>query len=245
MNTKHQMPWIEDHQPTAGQGSGASGLCGQKMVLPGDEISTFPAQEGGCHAVIENVVLEIDAGCLSIKRAVGETVAVEADIFAEEPDSLSAVLKFSSGENSEWTETPMEFLANGRWGGKFIAATPGNWFYIIEAWVNPFKSWRQKIQRKLQARQNISIELQAGAALIETAARRATALEAEWLRAWAEELRAGESPTGSSLVQHALDESLAELMSRHPDRNHATTYEKELSVVAGTDRAPTPLPEKS
>jgi starch synthase (maltosyl-transferring) len=53
----------------------------------------FPSQ-GRRRAVIENVKPEIDGGRFAIKRVVGESVTVEADIFADGHDLLRAVLKY-------------------------------------------------------------------------------------------------------------------------------------------------------
>ena len=204
--------------------------------MPVNENSTSPEQ-GRCRVVIENVAPEIDAGRFAIKRSVGERVVVEADIFADGHDSLSAVLKFRAGDNPEWNEAPMELLSNDRWRGEFAVTELGNYFYTIEAWVDHFESWRKNLQKKLEARQDISVELQAGAALVETTAQRASALDAEHLLAWAGELRAGESATGSPLTRHALDETLAALVRRHADRSNATIYEKELRVAVDPELA--------
>ena len=198
--------------------------------------STFPAQ-GRCRVAIENVAPEIDAGRFAIKRTVGERVVVEVDIFADGHDSLSAVLKFRAEDNPGWNEAPMELLFNDRWRGEFAVTELGNYFYTIEAWVDHFKSWRKNLHKRLEARQDISVELQAGAALVETTAQRASALDAEHLLAWAGELRAGESATGSPLTRHALDETLAALVRRHADRSNATIYEKELRVAVDPELA--------
>ncbi len=209
----------------------------EETSLPAAEKSAGLAREGRCRAVIENVAPEIDAGRVFIKRTAGETVTVEADIFADGHDSLSAVLKFRFAKDSGWTETPMVFVADDRWRGQFTAAETGSYFYTVAAWVDHFKSWQQKLQKKIQARQNISGELQTGIAMIEATARRAPALDAERLETWAEELRAGKCPNGSSIAQRALDPSLTELMSRHAGPKFVTTYEKNLGVAVDPVRA--------
>ncbi len=247
MNAKYQTPILEKagnpeefqnvNANLTGRVTGATWPREEKMFLPAAENFTVPAREGRCRAVIENVAPEIDAGRVFIKRTVGETVTVEADIFADGHDSLSAVLKFRFGKDSEWVETPMVLLANDRWRGQFAAAKAGSYFYTVAAWVDHFKSWQQKLQKKIQARQNISAELQTGVAMIEAAARRAPALDAERLEAWAEELRAGECSTGSSLAQRALDAPLTELMSHQDGRKFVATYEKILGVVVDPVRA--------
>jgi starch synthase (maltosyl-transferring) len=201
-----------------------------------NEGSTSYAQD--CRrVVIENVVPQIDGGHFAIKRTVGEHVMVEADIFTDGHATLSAVLKFRTGKNSEWTELPVEFLVNDRWRGEFVATEIGDYFYTIEAWVDQFKTWRKDLQKKLEAGQNISVELQMGATLIETAAQCASAPDAERLQNWANELRAGKKSPESSIAQSATDESLDTLMDRYPDRSATTIYEKEFRVIVDRELA--------
>lgn len=201
------------------------------------EISKFPEQEGRCRVVIENVAPEIDAGRFPIKRVVGERVSVEADIFADGHDSLAAVLKFRAEENSEWNETPMFFLKNDRWRGEFVVATLEKYFYTIEAWVDPFKSWQKNLQKKIEAGQNVSIELQMGAKLIESAAQRAAARDAENLLERANEFKTGKSATGESVEKRAFDEDLTGMMSHYSARPFSSRYEKELPVIVDLERA--------
>ncbi len=187
--------------------------------------------------IIENVTPEIGAGRFAIKRTSGGSVVVEADIFADGHDSLAAVLKFRAEDNPEWSETPMEFLTNDRWRGEFIAARPGKYVYSIEAWVDSFKSWQKNLQKKIEAGQNISVELQMGAKMIEAAAQRAAARDAENLLAWAKELSAGGMVTSDPVKKRAFDRELTEMMSRHPDRQFCCRYEKELPVMIDPERA--------
>ncbi|MGO8767029.1 MAG: alpha-1,4-glucan--maltose-1-phosphate maltosyltransferase [Limisphaerales bacterium] len=202
-----------------------------------NESSTFPEREGRRRVIIENVTPEIGAGRFAIKRTSGGSVVVEADIFADGHDSLAAVLKFRAEDNPEWSETPMEFLTNDRWRGEFIAARPGKYVYSIEAWVDSFKSWQKNLQKKIEAGQNISVELQMGAKMIEAAAQRAAARDAENLLAWAKELSAGGMVTSDPVKKRAFDRELTEMMSRHPDRQFCCRYEKELPVMIDPERA--------
>ena len=202
-----------------------------------NENPILPEREGRCRVVIENVTPEIDGGRFAIKRVVGERVVIEADIFVDGHDSLSAALKFRAAENSEWSETPMEFLVNDRWRGEFVVTEAGNYFYTIEAWVDQFKSWQKNFQKKIAAGQSISIELQAGVKWIEAAAQRATAPDAENLLRWAKQLSASESVTGSLIEKPALDKDLTEMTCRCLGRQFSTPYEKELRVTVDHERA--------
>jgi len=51
-------------------------------------------REGRVRVVVEAVKPEIDGGRFPIKRVIGEEVVVEADIFADGHDALSALLLY-------------------------------------------------------------------------------------------------------------------------------------------------------
>ena len=69
--------------------------------------------------VIERVAPEIDAGRHPIKRTVGESVVVSADVFAEGHDRVVAILRSRRQSDEEWQEVPMRQLPNHRWEAAF------------------------------------------------------------------------------------------------------------------------------
>jgi starch synthase (maltosyl-transferring) len=54
-------------------------------------------QEGRARIVIEGVKPEIDGGRFPTKRVIGEKVVVEADIFADGHDMITAILLYHVG----------------------------------------------------------------------------------------------------------------------------------------------------
>jgi len=187
-----------------------------------DKGDGFPA--GMTRVVIENVTPELDAGHFAIKRTVGEKVMVEADIFADGHDVLTAMLKFRHKNERDWTETPMEFQTNDHWRGEFTVHEVGTWLYTIEAWVDHFKSWRRDLKKRIEARQDVSVDLLAGAQMVEAAAERAKGADAEKLAGWAKELGARETANAASVSARALDPQLADLTAKYPDRHLSTEY---------------------
>ena len=97
--------------------------------------------KGRARVIIEGVKPEIDGGRFPAKAIVSEKVIVEADIFTDGHDSLSAILHYRKEGDAQWTETPMEFLINDRWRGSFTVDELGYYKYTISAWVDRFKSW--------------------------------------------------------------------------------------------------------
>ena len=187
--------------------------------------------KGRCRVVIEKVKPEIDGGRFAAKRVVGDLVVVEADIFADGHDALSAALRYRGPSEQVWHEVPFTPLGNDRWRGEFKVTEVGNYRFTIEAWIDRFKSWRHSIAKKVEARQDIAVDLLTGAELVELGARRAAGAARKQLERFAKELRSNDFGATSL----ALDEELAGLMENRPERRFSTTYDKELIIVV--DRA--------
>jgi len=193
-------------------------------------------REGRWRTVIEEVKPEIDGGRFAIKRTVSEEVVVEADIFTDGHDALSAVLLYRRESQPQWTKVPMEFLVNDRWRGSFQVTELGRYRYTLIAWADHFKTWRRDLAKKAEAGEDVLVDLLVGARLIEEAGRRASKEEGQILRKWAEDLRADAEPQ-SARIRLALSAEVAALMEKHPDSRFATTYEKELAVVVDREKA--------
>jgi starch synthase (maltosyl-transferring) len=188
--------------------------------------------DGRQRAVIENVTPEIDGGQFAIKRVIGETIVVEADIFADGHDLLRAVLKHRGRDKDTWTETAMEPLGNDRWRGSFTVEEMGRYLYTLEAWVDRCETWRHGLEKKIDAGQDVSSDLLAGVALVQDAVRRADE-DKEDLKAFAAMLR---SHAEKKMVPE-IGPDFLRLMDRYPDRRFATRYEKELAVTVDRKKA--------
>ena len=185
--------------------------------------------------IIEGVSPEIEYGRFPVKRTIGEKMVVEADIFTDSHDALACVLLYRKEDAPQWKESRMEFLVNDRWRGDFTVRELGSYRYTLQAWVNHFKSWNQGLAKKLEANQDVSIDLLIGADLVEKASQRASGAHAKSLREWAAVLRSADKlPDRIDLV---LDEELVQLMDEYPDRESSTVYDKELTVVVNREKA--------
>jgi len=180
---------------------------------------------------IENVTPRIDLGKFAVKRTVGETVRVEADIFADGHDVLSAVVKFRHEKNEAWSEVPMQLLGNDRWTGEFTVTEVGIYRYTVEGWINRFGSWQKDLKKRVDAGQVISVELLVGAELIGETIARVPESEARMLEFRAQELRNLENSSGANILRHALDEDVTRTMDRFASRKLPTIYDQELVVT--------------
>ncbi|TMA56498.1 MAG: DUF3416 domain-containing protein, partial [Deltaproteobacteria bacterium] len=121
--------------------------------------------EGRVRVVIVGVQPEIEHGRFPIKRTVGEKVRVEADIFVDGHDALSAVLLYRHEEEQQWNQIPLQFLVNDHWRGEFVVTQLGCYRYALQAWIDRFNSWRQGFAKKVEAGQEVSLDLLVGAQL--------------------------------------------------------------------------------
>jgi starch synthase (maltosyl-transferring) len=196
---------------------------------------TVSANEGRRRTVIEGVEPEVDGGRYPAKRCIGDAVVVEADIFTDGHDSLSAVLLYKQEGETHWKEAPMAPTVNDRWRGEFVARELGRWVFTVEAWVDAFRTWRRDMEKRIAVGQDTSVDYLIGAELVEAAGKRAVGMDAERLGRVAAVLR--DASPGADLRSVAMDSGVNTLMLRHPDRSLATRYERELVVTIDPVRA--------
>jgi len=185
--------------------------------------------------IISRVTPEIEAGRFPVKRTVGEKLLVEADIFADGHDFLSAVLQYRPEAEIHWRETPMHPLGNDRWRGEFRVTTLGIYLYTLQAWVDRFTSWREGFRKKVEADQDVTIDVLTGAELIEAAAQRATGEASKQLQHWSAILR--HRAGTATAMDLALADDVAALVTAYPDRRFAVSHERELRLVVDREKA--------
>ncbi len=181
--------------------------------------------------VIEAVTPQLDGGRFAVKRIVGDTFAVEADAFGDGHDEIRVVLRWCHGGTSgEWREVEMIALGNDRWRGTFALADLGRYQYSVSAWVDHFRTWQHDLAKRLDAGQDVRIDLLIGAQLVQAAGERAAEVDddhARRLRELAGRLRGGQSIVTGPLV---------ELIERYPDRSQAASSAT-FDVIVDPERA--------
>jgi len=185
--------------------------------------------------VIENVRQDIDCGRFPAKRSLGESVVVEADIIGDGHESLACDLKFRLDGKARWSTRTMLHTVNDRWRGEFpVKETIAHWF-TIEAWADPFATWRADMLKRLAAEQDVSADLLIGARLVERAAQRASGNERTALQAAVRAMRSRAAP--QKRAEAAIADGLVALMRKHADRSAATRLEREIQVAVDPAKA--------
>ena len=122
-------------------------------------------KHGRSRVAVERIEPQVDAGRFPIKRAVGETVAVEADIFADGHDVVSAVLAYRPQSVAQWTEVRMTPLVNDRWRAEFTVGSLEPHHYTVIGWVDSFLSWQRDMRKRIAAAQDVTVDMQAAHSL--------------------------------------------------------------------------------
>lgn len=192
------------------------------------------AGDGRVRAVIDAVHPSVDGGRFAVKRVAGEALEVDAHCFADGHDVLRALLAWRGEDASQWQEVEMKPLGNDIWRAQFTPKEIGRYRYTVAAWVDAFATWRHDFARREDPADQ-AVAVLAGAYLAEEAAARATGADAQQLKDWAKRLRAAKKP--AEIRAAALDEAMALLATRHPDRSLEARWETEMPLVVERERA--------
>ena len=189
--------------------------------------------DGRRRVVIEGVSPAVDLGRFPAKRVVGDAVSLEADVFADGHDVLSAVVYHRHQSESKPHETRMTATVNDRWRAEVRVEELGFYFFAIEAWVDHFLTWRRDLQKRDKA--DIPMQLQIGLEMIRAAAARSKGRDKKRLAHFVDVL-AGDDEIDDKLHDVKSDE-LLDLMWRNSDRRYAARTECEYAIEVDRPRA--------
>ncbi|MBV8934444.1 MAG: DUF3416 domain-containing protein [Alphaproteobacteria bacterium] len=182
---------------------------------------------------IEEVYPELDGGRYPVKRIVGDLFEVWADVFRDGHYKLRGVVKYRLEEEA-WREAPLVFYDNDRWVGRFRLDTVGLWRYTIEAWTDHFESWRDEIEKKLAADQNVDLELVEGRKIVEAALPQARGRDAAFLERALRDFERSDSADRGELLRSS---EIRDVMERCSIRGDAVRYRRDLEVVVDRGEA--------
>ncbi len=123
---------------------------------------------------IEKITPSVDDGRFPVKRVVGSTVEVEADVFGDGHDPISASLFYRAADETTWNEMPMRHVVNDRWRAEFPLRRMGRYEFAVESWRNPFAIFRYELSKKHEARLDLTLETIEGIRIVEDAQKSAS-----------------------------------------------------------------------
>ncbi|MFW6181247.1 MAG: alpha-1,4-glucan--maltose-1-phosphate maltosyltransferase [Spirochaetota bacterium] len=184
--------------------------------------------------VIERVSPQIEEGRYPAKRVPGQTVRVEADLFADGHDQLSAFVLYRGPGKEGWEKTPMAHLVNDRWRGSFTVEREGTYRFTLQAWVSHYATWCADLRKRLEAGQDVSVDLRIGLDLLRELLPRASDRDARRLEAWIRECEQNLGAEKSIAV--LLDPQTARTADQYVEEHRVTTYDRELEVLVERPR---------
>ncbi|MQA25226.1 MAG: DUF3416 domain-containing protein [Micromonosporaceae bacterium] len=181
-----------------------------------DEIAPAPGR-----IPIEDVFPVVACGRHPAKAVVGERTPIAATVYREGHDALGCdvVWRCPDGTPRAFTRMSAGRTGTDRWHAEIVPDSPGMWTFHVEAWSDPYLTWKNATEKKIAAGQGVEDlcnELASGARVLAEAARQASG--ADDCRALREAARAigDERLDLAHRVAPAL--AVAEVMWRNPVR---------------------------
>jgi starch synthase (maltosyl-transferring) len=119
--------------------------------------------------IIDDVRPRTPSGVFPAKAAVGEHVTVSATIFRDGHDLLGARARLGlAGEDRSIESVPMLERGNDRWEATLAPTEVGLHELVVEAWTDRYATWRHDALVKRAAGDDIELELEEGARILES-----------------------------------------------------------------------------
>ncbi len=163
------------------------------------------------HIAITELQPVTASGDWPAKATVGRPLEVSAVLLKDGHDLLGAALRWRP-EGGEWTWAPMAEAALQHYQGSWLPERCGLHQVQVVAWTDRFGSWRRDLIKRAAAGQDLTVEFEVGAQLLEALA---GSLRGDAQRRVQESIEALRSTVCASQVRldAALDADLAELVA--------------------------------
>ncbi|HEY1933716.1 MAG TPA: maltotransferase domain-containing protein [Acetobacteraceae bacterium] len=160
---------------------------------------------------IEAISPAVPDGDFAVKRVVGETVTVSADIVADGHSMLAAALLWRPADATSWQRVPMQLVGNDRWEASFTPSRVGPYRYTVEAWWDVWGTFRHDLHAKHEAGQTLTLEIEEGRRMLAAAADRADKRDRATLRRLLDSLARAEHDAAIAML--LSDEALAAMQA--------------------------------
>ena len=171
---------------------------------------------------IEDVTPSVVCGRYPAKAVVGEAVPVSARSYREGHEALGCAVVWHGPDGGRVRRVRMTSTDGDRWLATVTPDTVGAWSFTVEAFDDPYLTWRNAVVKKIDAGQGaaeLANDLAAGAILLAEAVRGVPKRHRDLLRDAVTTLRGADLPLPER-VSPAL--GLAEVLWRHPVRRLVT-----------------------
>ncbi|MGH3760156.1 alpha-1,4-glucan--maltose-1-phosphate maltosyltransferase [Actinophytocola sp.] len=176
---------------------------------------------------IDDVSPSVACGRYPAKAVVGEHIPVRATVWRDGHDAVGATVVWRGPRDDAERHTRMvcDDPNADHWSAAISPDTTGMWTYRVDAWSDPWSTWRHTVEVKVGAAQGpdeLANDLEAGALLLDRAARRFPHNgERRMLVAAAAALRDTSRPLPARIAE-ALSEPVRKYMWANPIRDLVT-----------------------
>jgi starch synthase (maltosyl-transferring) len=165
----------------------------------------------------------------------GDVLEVGADLYKDGHDELRGVVRYRGPGERRWRSAALVYdFASDRWTARIALDRIGTWRFTVDAWPDPWASWRADLAKRVRAGQDVEAELAEGARILRRAAKalpNAAALEAAAARL------ADPAATPAARVEEALSAAAAGWVDGPVEAEALTRSGRELSVLVERERA--------
>jgi starch synthase (maltosyl-transferring) len=117
---------------------------------------------------IDDVRPRTPTGAFPAKAVVDVDVPVSATIFRDGHDLLAGRARLRLVGAKAWHDTPLVHVGNDHWEAVVAPTTVGRHQLVVEAWTDRFATWRHDVEIKHAAGDDIALELEEGAHILES-----------------------------------------------------------------------------
>ncbi|ANY23108.1 maltotransferase domain-containing protein [Gordonia terrae] len=173
---------------------------------------------------IDDIAPLVSAGQQPAKAVVGEYFPVSTTAWREGHDALGVTLHVEAPRREAFDIRMVPAPEPDTFNAAFVPDAVGFWSYRIEAWSDPYATWRSAVIKKLDAGQgaaDLANDIETGARVLDTAAGLVSGEDRELLLDAARQLRARRRRV-ENRVGLAISDEVVELLSAHPVRELVT-----------------------
>lgn len=171
--------------------------------------------------VIDDVHPRTPAG-FPPKAVDGEALPVSCVLVADGHDRLAARARWRRRGDLTWASTPLQEGPDSRWTGSITPTAIGPHELVIDAWTDRFATWRHEVEVKVAAGQEVTLELEEGARLLEALAGNLPLADQPRLQAAAHAVRRTSCSLDVRLAA-ACDDEIVALVAGRPDARLSST----------------------
>ena len=166
--------------------------------------------------IIENVQPQIDNGTFFIKRIIGQSINITADVLSDGHDVMQATIIFKHEKDRKWSEVKMTTLENDSYFSNFLVSKQGFYSYYVESWIDYALNWQYGIGKKIADNQLVKSELLEGVEYIKPLLSKVNMIEKKYL------LNLIQSFSDVNKYQfstnEAISDQLKEIFKKYPEK---------------------------